>query len=58
MYIKATTVRLERPTLYFGQINFPSVTDCKCLDITIFVKNCDSDLKRKTRKFMPIPICY
>ena len=48
---KATTIKFERPTLYFGQMNIPNVTDCRYLGITISVKNCDLDLKRQKRRF-------
>ena len=37
--LKATTIKFERPTLHIGQINIQNVTDCRYLDITIFVKN-------------------
>ena len=40
---KATTIKFERPTLYFGQMSIPNVTDCRYLGITISVKNCDLD---------------
>ena len=48
---KATTIKFERPTLYFGQMSIPNVTDCRYLGITISVKNCDLDLKRQKRRF-------
>ena len=32
-------------------MNTPNVTDCRYLDITISVKNCDLDLKRQKRRF-------
>ena len=48
---KATTLKFERPTLYFGQMSIPYVTDCRYLGITISVKNCDLDLKRQKRRF-------
>ena len=35
---KATTIKFKRPTLHFGQINIPNVTDCRYLGITISVK--------------------
>ena len=41
----------ERPTLYFGQMSIPNVTDCRYLGITISVKNCDLGLKRQKRRF-------
>ena len=47
---KATTIKLEKPALHFGQISILSVTDCRYLDITISVKNCDLDMKRQMRK--------
>ena len=48
---KATTIKFESPTLYFGQMSIPNVTDCRYLGITISVKNCDLDLKRQRRRF-------
>ena len=45
--VKATTIKFERPTLYFGQMSIPNVTNCRYLGITISVKNCDLDLKRQ-----------
>ena len=48
---KATTIKFERPTLYFGQMSIPNVTDCRYLGITISVKNCDLDLKCQKRRF-------
>ena len=48
---KATTIHFERPTLYFGQMRIPNITDCRYLGITISVKNCDLDLKRQKRRF-------
>ena len=48
---KATTIKFERPTLYFGEMSIPNVTDCRYLGITISVKNCDLDLKRQKRRF-------
>ena len=44
---KATTIIFERPTLHFGQISIPNVTDCRDLGITISVRNCNLDLKRQ-----------
>ena len=44
LYFKATTIKFERPTLHFSQMSIPNVTDCRYLDITISVKNCDLDL--------------
>ena len=55
---KATTIKFERPTLYFGQMSIPNVTDCRYLGITISVKNCDLDLNAKRENFMRTPICY
>ena len=52
------TIKFERPTLYFGQMSIPNVTDCRYLGITISVKNCDSGLKTKRKDFMQTPICY
>ena len=51
LYFKAKTIKFERPTLYFGQMSIPNVTDCRKLGITISVKNCDLDLKRQKRRF-------
>ena len=48
---KATAIKFERPTLYFGQMSIPNVTDCRYLGITISVKNCDLNLKRQKRRF-------
>ena len=48
---KATTIKFERPTLYFGQMSIPNVTDCRYLGITISVKNCDLDSKRQKGRF-------
>ena len=48
---KATTIKFERHTLYFGQMSIPSVTDCRNFGITIFVKNYDLDLKRQKKRF-------
>ena len=48
---KATTIQFERPTLYFGQMSIPNVTDCRYFGITISRKSCDLDLKRKKRRF-------
>ena len=47
---KATTKKFEGTTLHFRQISIPNVTDCKYLDITIYVNNCDLDLKRQMTK--------
>ena len=47
---KDTTITLERPTLRIGQISILNVTDCRYLDITISVQNCDLDMKRQMRK--------
>ena len=46
----ANTRRFERPTLHFGQISIPNVTDSRYLGITISVKNYGLDLKRQKRK--------
>ena len=35
---KATSIKFERPTLHFGQLSIPNVTDCRYLGITISVK--------------------
>ena len=51
LYFKATTIKFERPTLYFGQMSIPNVTDCKYLGITISVENCELDLKHEKRRF-------
>ena len=48
---KATTIKFERPTLYFGQMSSPNVIDCRYLAITIYAKNCDLDLIRQKRRF-------
>ena len=48
--IKATTIKFERPTLYFGQMSIPNVTDRWYVGITISVKNCDLDLTRQKRR--------
>ena len=55
---KATAIKFERPTLYFGQMSIPNVTDCRYLGITISVKNCDLDLIRQKRRFYANIICY
>ena len=47
---KAISIKFERPTLHFGQISIPNVTDCKYLGITISVKNYDLDLKLQVKK--------
>ena len=45
LYFKDTAIKLSgRPYI------LPNVTDCKYLDITIPVKNCDIDMKRQIRK--------
>ena len=36
---KATTKKFEKPILHIGHINIPNVTDCRCLGITISIKN-------------------
>ena len=48
---KATTIKFERPTLYYGKMTIPNVTDYRYLSITISVKNCDLDLKLQQRRF-------
>ena len=37
--------------LYFGEMSFLNVTDCRYTGITISVKNCVLDLKRHKRRF-------
>ena len=49
--LKATTIKFEGPTLYFGQTSIPNFTDYIYLGTTISVKNCGLDLKRQKRRF-------
>ena len=48
---KATAIQFERPTLYFGQMSIPNVTDCRYLGIIISVNNFDLNLKRQKTRF-------
>ena len=50
--LKATTIKFDRPTPYFGQMSIPNVTDCRYHGITISVKNCDLNLKRQKEKIL------
>ena len=48
---KPKHIKFARPCFYLNGLEIPRVDQCKYLEIMIFTKNCDIDLKRQMRKF-------